>query len=107
MSAPRGSGGCLTHLGNVIPRLQRIRPDWDIELHASTPVLERVFGTTQEHWMHEIGDDGYAARLEWEFVKLPGILRSIPPLSFMPHLVLCSTLRAPIAPSSCREMWSP
>jgi glycosyltransferase involved in cell wall biosynthesis len=78
VSALRGSGGAYTHLSRVLPRLKRLLSSWHIELYASSTVLRACFGESREEWMRPLPDDGYTARLRWEFVDLPRRLRAAP-----------------------------
>lgn len=75
ITAPRGSGGSYTHLTEVLPRLMKLRPGWDIELHASPEVLRASFGSERASWMRLLPSGSYADWLRWEFVDLPRLLR--------------------------------
>lgn len=78
ISAPRGSGGAMAHLGQVVPRMLALRPGWNIRLVASPEVLKSAFGSRRESWMHPLADSGYATRLRWEFRELPVLLAREP-----------------------------
>lgn len=71
VTAPRGSGGATTHLRNVVPRMQRLRPDWRIEVHAPVDFLETAFGRSDLPWTVPLRGTGYGPRLRWEMVDLP------------------------------------
>src|SRR5215468_3861827 len=74
--APVTSGGLYSHLRNVMPRLLRLMPDWQIEVHAPTQVLTTVFGNADAPWMRRLPGQGRPSRLAWEFVYLPRLLRA-------------------------------
>lgn len=57
-----------------------LRPDWNIELHASPEVLRASFGTLGEPWMRPLSGSTYLHRARWEFGRLPQMLRSDPSL---------------------------
>jgi len=78
VSVPRGSGGAYTHLSRVLPRVMTLLSSWQIEVHGSVPVLQACFGTAGATWMRPLADEGYAARLRWEFGELPQRLRTDP-----------------------------
>ena len=78
ISAPVSSGGLYTHLRYVFPRLQRLEPEWDLEVHAPEVVLRAVFGRTDEPWMHRTGAGSMKERLRWELRNLPALLRANP-----------------------------
>src|SRR5258708_17128640 len=78
ISAPRSSGGLYTHLRYVFPRLQKLEPEWDLEIHAPEAVHRAIFGRTDEPWMHFTGAASLKARFRWEFRDLPALLRSDP-----------------------------
>jgi glycosyltransferase involved in cell wall biosynthesis len=78
VSAPRGSGGSYAHLSRVLPRIVRLLPSWDVEVHAPAAVLRECFGADRAPWMRPLGGAGYAARLRLETVELPRRMRAEP-----------------------------
>jgi glycosyltransferase involved in cell wall biosynthesis len=76
VTAPRGSGGAYALLRNALPRVMRLLPSWNIQVHALSEVLQACFGTTREPWMRPLPGEGYSARLHWEFRQLPALLRA-------------------------------
>jgi glycosyltransferase involved in cell wall biosynthesis len=71
VTTPRGSGGALKHLGPVLQRIRRDRPDWRVELHAPAELLWEAFGRNDLPWMRPVASDRYRGRLKWELLDLP------------------------------------
>ncbi|HEX4825419.1 MAG TPA: glycosyltransferase family 1 protein [Candidatus Polarisedimenticolaceae bacterium] len=76
VSAPVTSGGLYAHIRNVLPRLRALRPDWRFEVYGPQEVFRDAFGRTDEPWMHVWDNEGRGARLRWEFLQLPRLLRA-------------------------------
>jgi glycosyltransferase involved in cell wall biosynthesis len=71
ITAPRGSGGTMTHLREVIPRLSRLMSDWQLELHAAPETLATLPDEGAPFARVPLPGAHYAARASWELFDLP------------------------------------
>jgi glycosyltransferase involved in cell wall biosynthesis len=71
VTTPRGSGGALKHLGPVLQRIRRDRPDWRVELYGPAELLRAAFGRDDLPWMYPVASSRYRGRLKWELYDLP------------------------------------
>jgi glycosyltransferase involved in cell wall biosynthesis len=115
ISAPRGSGGGLTHLREVIPRLARIMSRWELVLHAPRETLASIPDRGEGVIRCELAGSDYASRVSWEFLTLPRLAADPsslvyapfgPPLNFGvgPHCVFMARNIIPLLPPETWEV---